>query len=85
MNLLKRHDQEYNVDEISMNDKLTNCGHQIAIMEYAGFPFPTIALKATGQRIDRLVTTDSSQPTKLWWGSCCYGSPCKGERNDPQA
>ena len=32
LNLLKRHDQEYNVDEISMNDKLTNCGHQITIM-----------------------------------------------------
>jgi hypothetical protein len=45
LNLLKRHDQEYNVDEISMNDKLTNCGHQITIMEYAGFPFPTVALK----------------------------------------
>ncbi|AQK57199.1 Putative alpha-L-arabinofuranosidase family protein [Zea mays] len=28
-----------------MNDKLTNCGHQITIMEYAGFPFPTVALK----------------------------------------
>jgi hypothetical protein len=45
LNLLKRHDQECNVDEISMNDKLTNCGHQITIMEYAGFPFPTVASK----------------------------------------
>lgn len=29
--------KKYNVDEISLNDKLTNCAHQITNVEYAGF------------------------------------------------
>lgn len=45
MNLLKRRDKKYNVDEISLNEKLTNCARQITFVEYAGFPFPSVALK----------------------------------------
>ena len=37
LNTLKRCDKKYNVDEISLKDKLTNCAHQITNVEYAGF------------------------------------------------
>ncbi|TVU43896.1 hypothetical protein EJB05_03316, partial [Eragrostis curvula] len=45
LHLLKSRAQEFDVDEISLKDKLTNCAHQITNVECGGFPAPTIALK----------------------------------------
>lgn len=54
LNLLKRRDKKHNVDEISLNEKLTNCARQITFVEYAGFPFPSVALKCIMAESDLL-------------------------------
>ncbi|TVU44023.1 hypothetical protein EJB05_03447 [Eragrostis curvula] len=45
LQLLKHRAEEFNVDEISLKEKLTNCAHQITNMECGRFPAPSIALK----------------------------------------
>ncbi|WVZ56780.1 hypothetical protein U9M48_007264 [Paspalum notatum var. saurae] len=52
--VLKNHAGEFDVDWISLNDKLSNCAHQITNMESGGFPCPTVTLKCIMAEADLL-------------------------------
>ncbi|CAN6291945.1 unnamed protein product [Urochloa humidicola] len=54
LDLLKHHVQGDNVDEISLNDELTNCADQLTNMELSGYPAPIIALKCIMAEADLL-------------------------------